>query len=232
MSAKKRIRKSNKDWQCLLKNIYFDEYINDVDRGILKFVNKDFYSQYKSFKISLNDLVPYPRAIFNPLWANLITWYEKTYNCKLKDYNNLEKVIKADYDNIYNLYFCSPSLTGRMYSNNDHLISMIDNNATKCIKLLFRFNVINKYDINDYFEYICKKGYRDMFIFFMELINNNLEKYLYVDTLMNICISEHNENILKLLIDTYGYEPSRAIIRRINGPHFNCGLCQAIVLKL
>ena len=71
-----------------------------------------------------------------------------------------------------------------------------------------------------------------MFIFFMELINNNLEKYLYVDTLMNICISEHNENILKLLIDTYGYEPSRAIIRRINGPHFNCGLCQAIVLKL
>ena len=66
----------------------------------------------------------------------------------------------------------------------------------------------------------------------MNKINNDLEKYVHIDILMNICISHHNENILELLIDTYGYEPSRAIIRRINGPHFNCGLCQAIVLKL
>lgn len=232
MSAKKRMRKSNKDWQGLLRNIYFDEYINDVDRGILKFVNKDFYSQYKSFKISLNDLVPYPRAIMSPLWGNLITWYQKIYNCKLEDYNNLEKVIKADYDNIYNLYFCSPSFTKKIYFNKIHITSMIDNNATKCIKLLFRFNVFNKYDINDYFQYICQEGYKNMFIFFMDQIKNNLEIYSNIDLLMNICISRHNENILELLIDTYGYEPSRAIIRRINGPHFNCGLCQAIVLKL
>ena len=232
MSAKKRMRKSNKKWQNLLKNINFDEYINNIDRGILKFVNKDLYSQYKLFKISLNDLIPYPRAIMNPLWAKLITWYQKMYNCKLKDYDNFEKVIKADYHNIYNLYFCSPSLTKKMYNHYGHIKQMIDNNAKKCIKVLFKFNTLNLYEISECFCYIAKTGNRNMFILFMNMINNNLEKYLYIDHIMNICITEHNENILELLIDTYGYEPSDEIIQRINGPHFNCGLCQAIVLKL
>ena len=234
MSLKKkaRIEKVMCDWVHLFVITNLDEYINDVDRGILKFVNKGFYSQYKSFKISLNDLVPYPRAIMTPFWGKLITWYEKMYNCKLKDYNNIEKVIKADYDNIYNLYFCSPGFSGIFCANTDHLRFMIDNNATKCINLLFRLNAIRNYDATSCFYYITKIGNRKMFIFFMNKINNDLEKYVHIDILMNICISHHNENILELLIDTYGYEPSRAIIRRINGPHFNCGLCQAIVLKL
>lgn len=235
MSAKKRMRKNlkpNNDWNSLLKNINFNEYISDVDRGILKFVNKGFYSQYKLFKISLNDLVPYPRAIMAPSWGNLITWYEKMYNCKLKDYDNLEKVIKADYDNIYNLYFCSPSLTGRMYSNNNHLISMIDNNATKCINLLFRCNVVNKYDINNCFDYIAEKGNRNMFIFFMNKINNDLEKYIHIDQIMHTCISERNENILELLVYTYDYEPPKSIVKRVNGPHFSCGLVKAIIDRI
>ena len=232
MSLKKARIEVMYDWTHLFAITNFDEYINDIDRGILKFVNKGLYSRYKSFKISLNDLLPYPKAIMTPFWNKLITWYEKMYNCKLKDYNNLEKVIKADYDNIYNLYFCSPGFSGIFYANTDHLRFMIDNNATKCINLLFRLNAIRNYDAANCFYYITKIGNRKMFIFFMNKINNDLEKYVHIDEIMNLCISECNENILELLVYTYNYEPPKSIVRRVNGPYFSCGLVKAIINKL
>ena len=59
--------------------------------------------------------------------------------------------------------------------------------------------------------YITKIGNRKMFIFFMNKINNDL-KNIHIDEIMNLCISECNENILELLVYTYNYEPPKSIV--------------------
>ena len=217
-------------------SIVGDEYFNDIDRGLLKFVNRQFYEKYKKYNVDLNMLMINPIYFRTPSYWNYVRWYEKFTGNKFNKLAFNEKlIIKYDYHNIYDIYYCSPSLTRRLFDVDDytyHIVLMIKNNAYKCIKFMLG---CHKGLVVKSLYHIAKTVNKIMFKYIMDYANNNninIHKYISINHLMNNCIDSHNENILESIIDEYRYEPSESIIKRVNGPHFNCRLCQAIVEKI
>jgi hypothetical protein len=228
MSRRKRCR-VEKDWYHLFSMVNIDQYLTNIDKGIMKFVNRELYQKYKGFDMNYDVLLPTARYFCTPQFWYLADWYEQFTGNKFKKLiENSELIIKYDYPKIYQIYFFSPNWTRKLYSKLtyiSHFRRMVDQSAVKCIDFMIkhRFDVVVK-DI----AYVVINGNSLIFRQIMDEIVKS-KYHLDIGRLMHLCIDKYHDHILEDMVGRYGFTPDSSVIRRINGPHFNSVICKAAI---
>lgn len=231
MSQRKHARIEH-DWCHLFSVVNLDRYLNDIDRGLMKFVNRKLYQKYKGFEINYSVMLLNISYFQTSEYWNLATWYQEfTGNKFSRLINNADLIIKYDYPMLYQLYFMCPKMTRRLHDKveyMEHIQKMIDADAIKCIDLMM--NTSYEYVWKNIY-YAVKEGNIVIFRKIMDKVKEKKQINYRVDIvkLMHLCINKHHEHILEDIIDRYGFKPDYSVIKRVKGPHFNCYLCQAIV---
>ena len=178
----KRMKKEL-DLAHLIKTVNINVYINDIERGILKFVNKNLYDIFKKYKTSINDLY----YIYE-----YSTWYCNYFNFNIEMTHNLNWIFLNDYDKIFHGYLT------RQYFVFDTLIdNIITYDAVKCFKEMmvrgYRPLLID-------LATTCKRNKPKVFQLCMKygpLWTYN-ESYLF-----HICRKNNSDKVLELLKNKY-----------------------------
>ena len=228
MSLRKRCRREN-DWCHLFSVVNIDQYLSNIEKGIMKFVNRELYQKYKGFEMNYDVLLPTIRYFRTPQFWHLAEWYEKFAGNEFKRLiENSELIIKYDYPKIYQIYFLSPSWTRKLYSKLtyiSHFYRMVDQKAVKCINLMMKlkFNIVVRN-----ISYVVTKGNRPIFRQIMDEIIKDKHN-IDASKLMHLCIDCYHEHILEDLVDRYGFTPDSSVIKRVNRPSFNSVICKAVI---
>lgn len=169
---------------CYIINLVgIDQYLNDIDRGILKFVNKDLYEKFKGYEISINNVY----YIYK-----YSTWYCDYFNFNPDKIHNINWVLLNDYHNIFNA-----NLSRNRFITDIYIEYIIMNDAVKCFEIMMKhgYRVLLVDLINS-----CIRNKPKVFQLCMEHspLWTFSESYLF-----HLCEKHGSDNILKLLKDKY-----------------------------
>jgi hypothetical protein len=175
----------------LINTVNLDQYLDDIDKGILKFVNKQFHKKYEKITISINTIYP---------MENLRDWYIKYFNIKLSLMYNFNWIILNDYHNIFKYS------SFELYTERNmhiilvsHLFDMIlIHDAIKCAK----FIVERGYTITiDDLLSSCTRNKPNVF----QLCIENAPLWHFSNNyIIDLCIKYKSNDVLYLLNNKYG----------------------------